>query len=76
MSYDCQAIQYNEFTTEMLNEVNTKSNNFTDITTEKDSLCLDIKTQFKCFCDPYTCICCSGEVINPRWRRSLAQQDQ
>ncbi len=49
MSYDCQAIQYNEFTTEMLNEVNTKSNNFTDITTEKDSLFLDIKTQFKCF---------------------------
>lgn len=34
MSYECQAIQYNEFTTQTLNEVDTKLN-FTYILSEK-----------------------------------------
>lgn len=51
MSYEDQAIQYNEFTTIMLNEVDTKLN-FTYILSEKNSLLLSIKTRFKCFSNP------------------------
>lgn len=43
MNYEGPAIQYNELTTQMLNEVDTKRN-FTYILNEKNSLLLNIKT--------------------------------
>lgn len=60
MSYNCQAIRHNKFTTQMLNEVATKPNNFTDIL-RKIPFC-QIEKQFKCFCDIY-CILVSAAVL-------------